>query len=125
MDQQSEAENRALDARCRLPTSSASRTAVIKLRALSPDRQAFCIASYAQFDLPHLVRCALEAVCHRCAVWELCVRLTPGRRSLRTGHLSRHALGRERHASTVPRRPEGQRTSAEGAAGRAREPRAH
>jgi len=62
MEQHSEAETRALDSRCRLPTSPASRTAVVKLRALPPASQAFCIAHYAQFDLPHLVRCAVEAV---------------------------------------------------------------
>jgi hypothetical protein len=64
MDQLSEAEMRALDARCRLPTSPASRTAVVRLRALPPDSQTLCIANYAGFDLPHLVRCALEAVRH-------------------------------------------------------------
>ena len=62
MDRQSEAEDRALDARCRLPTSPASRTAVVELRALPPDRQTYCIVLYAQCDLPHLVRCAVEAV---------------------------------------------------------------
>jgi len=62
MERQSEAENCALDARCRLPTSPASRTAVVKLRALPPDRHAFCIALYALCDLPHLVRCAVDAV---------------------------------------------------------------
>ena len=62
MDQQSEAENRALDARCRLPSSPASRTAVVKLRALAPPSQTLCIVGYALCDLPHLVRCAIEAV---------------------------------------------------------------
>jgi hypothetical protein len=93
MDQLSEQEDSALDAHCRLPTSPASRIAVVKLRALPPDRQAQCITSFAQSDLPHLVRCALEAVCHCCASRELCVRLTPGWRSLLVGHLSRHAMG--------------------------------
>jgi len=82
MDRQSEAENRALDARCRLPTAPASRTAVVKLRALPPDRQAFCIVNYAQCDMPHLVRCALDAVCLCCSGPELCSRLTPARRPL-------------------------------------------
>ena len=93
MDRLSEAEARALDARCRLPTSPASRTAVVKLRALQPASQAQCIVNYAGCDLPHLVRCALDAVCLCCSGPELCVRLTPGWHSLRTGHLSRHALG--------------------------------
>ena len=62
MDRLSEAEERALDARCRLPSSPASRTAVVKLRALAPDSQTFCIAGYAEYDLPHLVCCSLEAV---------------------------------------------------------------
>jgi len=62
MDQLSEAEACALDARCRLPTSPASRTAVVRLRALPSVGQAYCIVDYAQCDLPHLVRCALEAV---------------------------------------------------------------
>jgi hypothetical protein len=62
MDRLSEAETRALDAPCRLPSSSASRTAVVKLRALLPASQANCIAGYALCDLPHLVRCAIEAV---------------------------------------------------------------
>jgi len=61
MDWQSEAEDRALDARCCLPTSPASRTAVVKLRALPPAGQALCIRNYALCDLPHLVRCSLEA----------------------------------------------------------------
>ena len=43
MDQMSEAENRALDARCRLPTSPASRTAVVRLRALPLISQAGCL----------------------------------------------------------------------------------
>ena len=67
MNRQSEAENRALDARCRLPTSPASRTAVVRLRALSSFSQGMCLWNYAECDLPHLVRCALEAVRHRCA----------------------------------------------------------
>jgi hypothetical protein len=62
MDQQSVGENRALDACCRLPTSPASRTTVVELRALPPDRQTYCIVLYAQCDLPHLVRCAVDAV---------------------------------------------------------------
>jgi len=70
MDRLSEAETRALDARCRLPTSPASRTAVVKLRVLAPASQAWCIVCYAQCDLPHLVRCALEAVCLCCACWD-------------------------------------------------------
>jgi len=57
----SDAEQRALDTRCRLPASPASRTAVVKLRAMLPASQAQCIASYAQSDLPNLVRCALTA----------------------------------------------------------------
>jgi len=61
MDRLSEAENRALDARCRLPSSPASRSSVAKLRALPPASQALCTARYAHFDLPHLVRCALDA----------------------------------------------------------------
>jgi len=61
MDRLSEAETRALDARCRLPASPASRSSVAKLRALSPASQAQCFAGYAQCDLPHLVRCALDA----------------------------------------------------------------
>ena len=79
MDLQSDAEFRALDARCRLPTSPASRTAVIKLRALPPDRQAYCIVNYAECDLPHLVRCSLLAV--RSGPHKLCVRLTPSHRA--------------------------------------------
>ena len=69
MDQMSEAENRALDARCRLPTSPTSRTAVVRLRSLPPASQTLCIVNYAFCDLPHLVRCAVEAVCHCCASW--------------------------------------------------------
>jgi len=61
MDQMSEAEVRALDARCRLPTSPAARTAVVRLRALPPASQAQCIVNYAKCDLPHLVCCALVA----------------------------------------------------------------
>jgi hypothetical protein len=34
---------------------------VIWRRGLAPDRQAYCIAAYALCDLPHLVRCAVEA----------------------------------------------------------------
>ena len=71
MDRLSEAENRALEGRCHLPTSPASRTAVVKLRALPPDRQTLCIVGYELCDLPHLVRCSLEAVrpsaCASCA----------------------------------------------------------
>jgi Ankyrin repeats (many copies) len=40
---------------------------VVKLRALSPARQTYCNVGYAQYDLSHLVRCVLEAVCHCCA----------------------------------------------------------
>jgi hypothetical protein len=72
MDRQSEAEDRALDARCRLPTSPASRTAVVRLRTLPSDSQAGCLWNYALCDLPHLVRCALEAVRHSCSGWERC-----------------------------------------------------
>jgi len=61
MDRQSEAEDRTLDARCRLPTSPAARTAVVRLRALPPASQVQCIVNYAERDLPHLVRCALVA----------------------------------------------------------------
>jgi len=104
MDQMSEAENCALDTRCRLPASPASRTAVVRLRALPTASQALCIAIYAQYDLPHLVRCAVEAVCHCCAGPELCARLTLGRRFSCTGHLSRQPLGRPRHARAVHRR---------------------
>jgi len=71
MDQMSEAETRVLDARCRLPTSPASRTAVVRLRALAPASLALCIVNYAQNDLPCLVRCAMEAVRRCCAGWEL------------------------------------------------------
>jgi len=60
MDQQSEGEARALDRRCR-PTSPASRTAVIKLRALPLASQTYCIVNYVGCDLPHLVRCAIDA----------------------------------------------------------------
>jgi len=66
MDRRSEAEDRALDTRCRLPSSPASRNAVVRLRALPPASQALCLMNYAVCDLPHLVRCALEAVCHCC-----------------------------------------------------------
>jgi len=65
MDALSEAETRALDVRCRLPTSPASRTAVVRLRALPLASQALCLWNYALCDLPHLVRCAIEAVRHR------------------------------------------------------------
>jgi len=61
MDSQSEGEMRALDAQCRAPASAPSRTAVLKLKALQSAGQALCIARYAQYDLPHLVRCALAA----------------------------------------------------------------
>ena len=61
MDVQSEAEARALDARCRSPTSTFSRTTVEKLRKLPPDAQADCIARYARRDLPNLLRCSLAA----------------------------------------------------------------
>lgn len=61
MDVQSEAEARALDARCRSPTSTSSRTTVERLRKLPPDAQADCIARYARRDLPNLLRCCLAA----------------------------------------------------------------
>jgi len=61
MDRLSEAEDRALDARCRLPASPASRSSVVKLRALPPASLTLCIARYVECDLPHLVRCALDA----------------------------------------------------------------
>jgi hypothetical protein len=61
MDRQSEAEERALDARCRLPTSPASRTAVVRQRALPAASQARCIVNYAMCDLPHLVRWSVTA----------------------------------------------------------------
>jgi len=34
---------------------------VVKLKALPAAGQTHCIARYAQFNLPHLVRCALDA----------------------------------------------------------------
>jgi len=77
MDRLSEAEDRSLDARCRLPASPASRTAVVKLRALPPTSQAQCMKYYAQYDLPHLVRCAFDAVCH-CSSGSLSVSLLAG-----------------------------------------------
>jgi len=61
MDAQSEAQDRAMDSKCRLPTSPASKTAVVKLRAYPPATKARCITQYAQRDLPHLIRCALTA----------------------------------------------------------------
>jgi len=61
MDSLSEGEMRALEAQCRAPASAPSRTAVVKLKALPAAGQALCIARYAQYDLMHLVRCALTA----------------------------------------------------------------
>jgi len=49
------------DLACRLPTSAESRNDVIRLRALPPANQAFCFAVYAEYDLPNLLRCALDA----------------------------------------------------------------
>jgi len=61
MDRQNEDDMRAMDALCRLPTSPASRTTVIKVRALAPASQALCLMNFVLCDLPHLVRCSLEA----------------------------------------------------------------
>jgi len=69
MDSQSQGEMRALDAQCRAPASSPSRTAVVKLKALPAAGQTHCIARYAQLDLPHLVRCALAAGVSADARW--------------------------------------------------------
>jgi len=85
MDRLSLAEERALDTRCRgLPASPASRSSVAKLRAMLPASQARCIGRYAQYDLPNLVRCALDAVCHCCAVSSASISLPAGSS---TGHL--------------------------------------
>jgi ankyrin repeat protein len=61
MDSLSEGEMRAQDAQCPVHASASSRTAVVKLKALPAAGQALCIARYAQLNLPHLVRCALDA----------------------------------------------------------------
>jgi len=61
MERHSEAEDRAWESQCRLPTTVRSLSAVRKLRAMPPDAQTYCIAKYAQHNLPHLLRCALTA----------------------------------------------------------------
>jgi len=60
-ERHSEAEDRLWETQCRLPSTVRSRSAVSKLRAMPPDAQTLCIASYAQNNLPHLLRCALTA----------------------------------------------------------------
>jgi len=61
MERHSEAEDRVWESQCSLPSTVRSRSAVSKLRAMPPDAQTFCIAKYAQLNLPHLLRCALTA----------------------------------------------------------------
>ena len=60
MDAQSKEQDRAMDSKCRLPTTSESKTAVVKLRNYPPATQALCIVRYAQRDLPNLIRCAVR-----------------------------------------------------------------
>lgn len=60
MEYQSEAQVRALDARCRDAASPASRRAVRELRAMAPATQTLCAAKYALSDCENLVRCALD-----------------------------------------------------------------
>ena len=61
MERHSKAEARALDAQCDKPTSTPSRIAVVKLRAMSPDDKVRCLLNYAEADLANLIRCALAA----------------------------------------------------------------
>jgi len=61
MELMSEAENRAIDARFRLPTSSASRTAVVRLRALRTRGAGQRGLRAIRSSSPRALRPALEA----------------------------------------------------------------
>ena len=61
MEHNSEAENRALDAKCGSERSMPTRIAVTKLKAMSLADKTLCLAKYAKLDLGYLVRCALAA----------------------------------------------------------------
>ena len=61
MERNSEAEDRALDAKCASERSMPTRVAVTKLKAMALDDKARCLVHYAQLDLGNLVRCALAA----------------------------------------------------------------
>jgi len=56
-----EAEARALDARCGRAASFATRRTVAKLKAVPPDQQVAFLGLYTEWDLENLIRCALAA----------------------------------------------------------------
>ena len=69
MEHLSESENRALDAQCGSATSTHSRRAVVKLRAMSSDDKASCMKEYAAYDFVNLARCALAAGISPDTIW--------------------------------------------------------
>ena len=61
MEHNSEAADRALDARCASERCLPTRIAVAKLKAMSLADKTRCFRNYAAADLGNLVRCALAA----------------------------------------------------------------